>query len=216
MQVKWICHSSLSLLSLKFVDKLIEVTKGLQTSYFWQNVPSHRCNWYWSPFIVTPKLAGNEISSDGTVTFTDVPATIPTVGTNLSNLTVEKKREVTVRELGGAMAPIWPTYLNDTNVILFMVDASSPSQISASTILLLTTLASDQLQSASVLVLLNKIDMSSSLSVSELMYLMQLEDLVLTASQSITVIQCSAKDGRGLKEVMTWISENSKGNSTDT
>ncbi|XP_071813407.1 ADP-ribosylation factor-like protein 16 isoform X3 [Apostichopus japonicus] len=157
-----------------------------------------------------------KISSDGTVTFTDVPATIPTVGTNLSNLTVEKKREVTVRELGGAMAPIWPTYLNDTNVILFMVDASSPSQISASTILLLTTLASDQLQSASVLVLLNKIDMSSSLSVSELMYLMQLEDLVLTASQSITVIQCSAKDGRGLKEVMTWISENSKGNSTDT
>ncbi|PIK49181.1 putative ADP-ribosylation factor-like protein 16 isoform X1 [Apostichopus japonicus] len=121
------------------------------------------------------------------------------VGTNLSNLTVEKKREVTVRELGGAMAPIWPTYLNDTNVILFMVDASSPSQISASTILLLTTLASDQLQSASVLVLLNKIDMSSSLSVSELMYLMQLEDLVLTASQTITVMQCCAKDGRGLK-----------------
>ena len=40
------------------------------------------------------------------------------VGTNLVNVTVGKKTEVTLRELGGSMAPVWPTYYKDSPAIM--------------------------------------------------------------------------------------------------
>jgi len=40
------------------------------------------------------------------------------VGTNLVNVTVGKKTDVTLRELGGSMAPMWPTYYKDSPAIM--------------------------------------------------------------------------------------------------
>ncbi|XP_066291518.1 ADP-ribosylation factor-like protein 16 isoform X2 [Branchiostoma lanceolatum] len=87
----------------------------------------------------------------------EAPATIPTVGTNLVNVQVGKKTELTVRELGGSMGPIWHSYYKDCKLLLFMVDASNAAQLSASTIQLLTTLTDDRLEDVSVLILLNKV-----------------------------------------------------------
>lgn len=41
----------------------------------------------------------------------------PQVGTNLTDLTL-KKRKVTVRELGGCMGPIWPSYFSDCSSVI--------------------------------------------------------------------------------------------------
>jgi len=40
------------------------------------------------------------------------------VGSNLVTVTVGKKTDVTLRELGGSMAPIWPTYYKDSPSIM--------------------------------------------------------------------------------------------------
>ena len=40
------------------------------------------------------------------------------VGTNLVNISVGKKADVTLRELGGSMAPIWPTYYKDSPAVM--------------------------------------------------------------------------------------------------
>lgn len=42
-------------------------------------------------------------------------------GTNLVNITVHKKQEVTVREVGGSMGPIWPNYYKNANAIMVSV-----------------------------------------------------------------------------------------------
>lgn len=83
------------------------------------------------------------------------PATLPTVGTNLTDLTL-RKRSVTVRELGGCMGPIWPSYFRDCTSVIFMVDSANITQISSSCIQLLCVLSAESLRSASVLVLFNK------------------------------------------------------------
>ncbi|KAK3511407.1 hypothetical protein QTP70_007333 [Hemibagrus guttatus] len=83
------------------------------------------------------------------------PATLPTVGTNLTDLTLRKRR-VTVRELGGCMGPIWPSYFRDCTSVIFMVDSANITQISSSCIQLLCVLSAEPLRSASVLVLFNK------------------------------------------------------------
>ncbi len=41
----------------------------------------------------------------------------PQVGTNLTDLTLKKKK-VTLRELGGCMGPIWPSYFRDCSSVI--------------------------------------------------------------------------------------------------
>jgi len=40
------------------------------------------------------------------------------VGSNLVSISVGKKADVMLRELGGSMAPIWPTYYKDSPAVM--------------------------------------------------------------------------------------------------
>ncbi|KAK7506623.1 hypothetical protein BaRGS_00002098 [Batillaria attramentaria] len=136
----------------------------------------------------------------------DFPATIPTTGTNLMNIVVHKKKEVTVRELGGSMGPIWHSYYKDQDA--FMVDVSNRCQVSAACIQLLEMLSHSQTSSTPVLILLNKKDVPSIMSNSEIEWLLRLEDTRQHATQKITVLEISAKTGLGLDRVSRWIFDN--------
>ncbi|XP_010595188.2 ADP-ribosylation factor-like protein 16 isoform X2 [Loxodonta africana] len=52
---------------------------------------------------------------DGKGDLGDPPPTRPTVGTNLTNIVVQK---ITIRELGGCMSPIWPSYYGNCHALL--------------------------------------------------------------------------------------------------
>ncbi|XP_069809387.1 ADP-ribosylation factor-like protein 16 isoform X6 [Dendropsophus ebraccatus] len=91
----------------------------------------------------------------------EVPPTQPTVGTNLTDLTIQRTR-VTVREVGGSMVPIWPSYYKDCQTVLFIVDAANINQVSASCIQLLSLLSAPALSTSSVLVVFNKTCVLSS------------------------------------------------------
>ncbi|KAG9473548.1 hypothetical protein GDO78_004053 [Eleutherodactylus coqui] len=77
------------------------------------------------------------------------------VGTNLTDLTIQRTR-VTVREVGGSMVPIWPSYYKDCPAVLFIVDAANINQVSASCIQLLSVLSAPALSTVPVLVVFNK------------------------------------------------------------
>lgn len=74
---------------------------------------------------------------------------VATVGTNLfsiklpekkpgkSNKKVNLKKYITIREVGGLMAPLWKNYLSNVAKILFVVDTSNLCQISAAGTLLI-------------------------------------------------------------------------------
>ncbi|XP_059734594.1 ADP-ribosylation factor-like protein 16 isoform X4 [Bos taurus] len=94
-------------------------------------------------------------SRDGKGDLGDPPPTRPTVGTNLTDIVAQKK--ITIRELGGCMGPIWSSYYGNCHSLLFMVDASNPTQLSASCVQLLGLLSAEELAKASVLILFNKI-----------------------------------------------------------
>ncbi|XP_053084398.1 ADP-ribosylation factor-like protein 16 isoform X3 [Pangasianodon hypophthalmus] len=132
------------------------------------------------------------------------PSTLPTVGTNLTDLTLRKRR-VTVRELGGCMGPIWPSYFRDCTSVIFMVDSANITQISSSCIQLLGVLSAEPLRSASVLVLFNKRDLPCTMSLEEMKSLFRMDDIIASAPQSITVLELSARSGKGLQEVLNWL-----------
>ncbi|XP_037544967.1 ADP-ribosylation factor-like protein 16 isoform X2 [Nematolebias whitei] len=135
------------------------------------------------------------------------PSTLPTVGTNLTDLTLKKKKKkkVTVRELGGCMGPIWPSYFEDCSSVIFVVDSANIVQISSSCIQLLSVLSAEPLHNTSVLVLFNKRDMPCTMSLTEIKSLFRMDDIIASAPQPITTLEVSARSGQGLQEVLSWL-----------
>ncbi|XP_022042962.1 ADP-ribosylation factor-like protein 16 isoform X1 [Acanthochromis polyacanthus] len=132
------------------------------------------------------------------------PPTLPTVGTNLTDFTLKRKK-VTVRELGGCMGPIWPSYFEDCSSVIFMVDSANIAQVSSSCIQLLSVLSAEPLHNASVLILFNKRDMPCVMSLIEIKSLFRMDDIIASATQPITTLELSARSGQGLQEVLRWL-----------
>ncbi|KAM4530517.1 ADP-ribosylation factor-like protein 16 isoform 3-T3 [Odontesthes bonariensis] len=109
------------------------------------------------------------------------PSTLPTVGTNLTDLTLKKKK------------------------MTFMVDSANIAQISSSCIQLLSVLSADSLSNASVLILFNKRDMPCIMSLVEIKSLFRMDDIIASATQPITILEVSAHSGEGLQEVLSWL-----------
>lgn len=83
----------------------------------------------------------------------------PTVGVNLAKikLSLEPLLEVTVREVGGAMAPIWRNYFYGTRNIIYVVDTSNLTQISSAGTMFYGILADPMLKQARVIKLFEPI-----------------------------------------------------------
>ncbi|XP_039715613.1 ADP-ribosylation factor-like protein 16 isoform X1 [Pteropus medius] len=144
-------------------------------------------------------------SQDGKGDLGDPPPTRPTVGTNLTDIVAHKK--ITIRELGGCMAPIWSSYYGNCRSLLFMIDASDPTQLSASCAHLLGLLSADPLAEASVLILFNKIDLPCFMTIEEMKSLLRLPDIIACAKQNIATAEISARKGIGLPDVLRWLQD---------
>ncbi|XP_030361891.1 ADP-ribosylation factor-like protein 16 [Strigops habroptila] len=142
-------------------------------------------------------------AEEGPAELGEPPATLPTVGTNLTDLRLP--RTVTLRELGGCMGPIWHSYYGECSALLFVVDAADPTQVSSSCVQLLSVLSAAPLASVPVLVLFNKIDLPCYMSVMEMKSLFHMQDIVSCATQPITILETSARDGTGLADVLQWL-----------
>ncbi|XP_021069388.1 ADP-ribosylation factor-like protein 16 [Mus pahari] len=142
-------------------------------------------------------------SGDGKGDLGEPPPTRPTVGTNLTDIVAHRK--ITIRELGGCMSPIWSSYYGNCQSLLFMMDASNPTQLSASCMQLLGLLSAEELAKASVLILFNKIDLPCYMTMEEMKSLMRLPDIIACAKQNITTVEISARNGTGLAAVLLWL-----------
>ncbi|GAB1609348.1 ADP-ribosylation factor-like protein 16 [Argonauta hians] len=140
----------------------------------------------------------------------EIPATIPTVGTNMVSVLLSKKIDIVIRELGGCMGPIWHSYFRETEYLMYMIDLNNRQQISAACIQLLTLLQDKQLANTPVLLLLNKIDMATIMSRPEFENYIRLEEILQHCTQNITVHEISAWNGKGLEEILHWLQANYK------
>ncbi|XP_008826759.1 ADP-ribosylation factor-like protein 16 isoform X2 [Nannospalax galili] len=150
-------------------------------------------------------------SRDGKDDLGEPPPTRPTVGTNLTDIVAHRK--ITIRELGGCMSPIWSSYYGNCHSLLFMMDASNPTQLSASCMQLLSLLSAEELAESSVLILFNKIDLPCYMTMEEIKSLMRLPDITACAKQSITTAEISARNGTGLETVLGWLQDQHRASS---
>ncbi|KAJ8963487.1 hypothetical protein NQ318_018970 [Aromia moschata] len=132
---------------------------------------------------------------------------VPTMGTNIFNVKIED-RVYEIRELGGAMAPLWSMYLNGVDKVIYVVDASNLCQISAACVLLYTILVNPALKNAEFLLVLTKMDLSYRQMRNEALLMLQMKRLQKEVRQNITIAEASAINGEGRNEILKWITKN--------
>lgn len=139
-----------------------------------------------------------------------VPHTLPTAGTILERLQITKGLVCTLRECGGSMGPIWSSYYQSSNMIVYMIDSSNSTQISIATMLLLDLLSAGGAQNKPILILFNKREGDQpSMSLTQLKSTMRLNDILAQASQPLLqVVEGSCVAEGGLDGVIDWITQN--------
>ena len=149
--------------------------------------------------------------------------TIPTIGTNLvtltppgqnrkpglsggSGLNQETEPEcVVVREVGGSMAPLWHSYIESgrTRAVLYVVDASSPETVGASTIHLVELLHRPGLEPAQVMVVFTKTDLPSARTLGEIVAVMRLGQISAASKQIVRHVSFSCKECKDKENIST-------------
>lgn len=132
------------------------------------------------------------------------PPSHPTPGTSFTTLTVGTAT-VRLKEYGSKMAPLWPKALPDADKLLYLVDASHPTQLSQATILLLETLCHEAMQGKPVAIFFNKTDLPSSLSIEEFRGIMRVSDLEKRYGQQIAIFEGSCVSQEGLSDLVQWL-----------
>lgn len=142
-------------------------------------------------------------------------ATQPTLGGNTETLTITHPQTnntitLTCWDLGGQeqLRASWKLYYEQTDAILFVVDAADSARFSTAKHVLHQLLNEEpSLQHSVLLVLANKQDMESAATPAELIDYLELGNL---KNRTWTLIGCSATTGESLREAMNWIAENVK------
>lgn len=117
------------------------------------------------------------------------------------------RRHVVCREVGGALYPLWSSYLTaEVAALIFVLDASDPSQLSLAAACLIELLSNRLLFSRSVLVLLNKSDSEQRRQVCQVATALRLSDLKRTFPGRLDCVSCDAASGVNTDRVASWIS----------
>ena len=136
--------------------------------------------------------------------FEDTPSTIPTVGNNITKINIFKF-EVELREVGGAVAPLWKKYFSESDCMIFLIDKSNQFQYSASCMLLLMCLSNAWLENKRILILFNKVDFTCSMPMEQVSNIFRLNDIVKSEKHDIEVVECSCTEKRGFKQIHEWL-----------
>ena len=128
----------------------------------------------------------------------------PTHGFNVQSL---RKGELTMRvhDIGGQKSAwrLWPTFLVDVDVVIFVVDSSDRSRLHDVAAALKLLLSNGDLAGIPMLLWANKQDLLNSMTTAEVV---QSLDLQLIKDRSFQVIGCSTRTQKGLSEGIDWIS----------
>lgn len=138
--------------------------------------------------------------------------TQPTLGGNTEQLTITNATtghaiSFTCWDLGGQeqLRSAWSLYYEQTDAVMFVLDAADPARFPAAKKVLHTLLTDEPaLKDAVLLVMANKQDLESAASPAELIEVLELGKF---KGRTWTLMGCSAATGAALREGMGWIAE---------
>eukprot|EP00946_MAST-07B_sp_MAST-7B-sp1_P001945 g1945.t1 len=112
---------------------------------------------------------------------------------------------VMLREVGAAMAPMWPAFFAACAVLVFVVDASDMSRLPEAAVELWSLLGAERLKATPVLLVLSKSDLPSMLAPDTVLGYLRLEDARAAHGAAIDFIVASLVDRESCAPILDWI-----------
>lgn len=139
------------------------------------------------------------------ISYTDIPNTVSTIGTNIVSLTI-KESKISIQEVGGSMTEIWDQYYSDCAAILFVIDSTNVSKLGDSCTLLMQLVSHiDVKHKKPILLVLNKTDVSCTSSMEEIRHFLMIDEIMESVPKQIEVIEASCITNKGLDSIFNWI-----------
>ncbi|CAL8110844.1 unnamed protein product [Orchesella dallaii] len=120
----------------------------------------------------------------------------------------EEKNYVGLREVGGSMSPLWPSYYNPYKPIIYVIDSSNLFQVSIATVHLMEILSHEKLVRCRVLIVLAKTDLTDAKKLNLLKFMMRLDNIITQAGKRVSLLEASSVTGDGINEIRKWIVDN--------
>ena len=133
--------------------------------------------------------------------------TIPTVGFNVETVNHDGI-SFTVWDMGGQekLRPLWRHYYQNTQVIIYVVDAADVACVEDSKGILQGLLAEEELVGATLLVLANKQDLPTAMSAEQVAEALDLRPGATCLKGRLwTVLGASTLSGEGFKDALDWL-----------
>eukprot|EP00916_Digyalum_oweni_P020416 GHVL01033992.1.p1 GENE.GHVL01033992.1~~GHVL01033992.1.p1 ORF type:complete len:182 (+),score=31.95 GHVL01033992.1:374-919(+) len=133
----------------------------------------------------------------------EVVSTVPTIGFNVETVTY-KNIKFQVWDLGGqtSIRPYWRCYYQNTNAVVFVVDAADAERLTDAHDALSAMLNEDELKGVCLLVLANKMDLPGALEVSQITQGLGLTSL---RGRQWAIYESSAIKGTGINQGLDWL-----------
>ena len=130
---------------------------------------------------------------------------VPTIGVDVDTVK-GKKRSLTVREVGGAMKPLWPTYFDSCAAAVFCIDVSDESTMASAAAALVEAASHESLRGRPIIAALTKLDAPVVATRAEVWNLMPAGEL-----PGVRWFGSSAYTGDGTREIAQAIWESIEG-----
>jgi hypothetical protein len=129
---------------------------------------------------------------------------VPSIGVDISNLPIDKTRNIQIKEVGGAMMPLWPTYLKGAAGLIYVVDIADASQLAASATAFHHLCTLPAMKDKPTLLLWNKTDAPRVLPDTEIVAF-DAARAGAALGDNLTTMRASALDGSNTQAAMTWM-----------
>ena len=117
---------------------------------------------------------------------------------------MDKNKAVQIKEVGGAMMPLWPTYLKGAAALIYVVDVSDAFQLAASATAFHHLCGLPAMSDKRVLLLWNKTDAPCTLDEAEVAGF-DAARAQIALGDALTTMRASALDGSNAQQVMAWM-----------
>jgi len=131
--------------------------------------------------------------------------TIPTLGYEVETVPVGNV-QFNIWDVGGQekVRPQWRHYFTGADGLIFVIDAADSERLDEAGVELHRILVDDQMEDAILLVFANKQDLPGAVGQAEIITRLQLNQL---KNRQWAVQVCTAKEGTGLKDGLTWLAD---------
>ncbi|KAG3124890.1 hypothetical protein PI124_g23044 [Phytophthora idaei] len=134
------------------------------------------------------------------------PNTQPSVGVEHWSLPLDGGKACTLREVGGQLLPMWPSYFESCHFWLFLVDASNATQLAAAAIEFFSILSVDEMKYKPKLLVINQIDASFVIDDTILQTYLCLDRLLAEPDSGLVqIVKTSALTGENVAQILKWL-----------